>query len=382
VTGLIPGETSTGSKRAEALFGHEPGPARMVRSQGARVWDASGTAYLDWVMALGAVALGYGHPDVTAAAQRAAAEGVVGPLPPVLEEEVAALLVRVLPGAETVRFLKTGAEAVAAAVRIARVATGRHLVAGVGYHGWLDWCSSGPGVPPDVSRLFHELPFNDPDGTRAAIRALGDKLAAVVVEPVVLAEPTKDWLATVREETWRSGSVLIFDEIKTAFRIAVGGAAERYGVVPELTVVGKALGNGYPIAAVAGRRETMARATDTWISSTLATETVALAAAKATLEVYGRVAVPEHLHRVGARLFAGLQALAERHGALITGVAGIPEMSVLAFASDAVGKRLASEMARRGVLFKRTAYNFASLAHGDDDVDTTLAALEEAVAAC
>lgn len=382
MTGLIPGGTSTGSKRAEALFGQEPGPARLVRSRGARVWDETGTEYLDWVMALGAVALGYGHPDVTAAAQRAADDGVIGPLKPVLEDEVASQLVRVLPGAEMVRFLKTGAEAVAAAVRIARVATGRDVVIGCGYHGWLDWCSAGPGVPHEVRSLFHELPFNDPDGARTTIRALGNKLAAVVVEPVVVAEPTRDWLNTLREETWRGGAVLVFDEIKTAFRIAVGGAAERYGVVPDLMVVGKALGNGYPIAAVAGRRETMEHAAHTWISSTLATETVSLAAAKATIEVYGRDTVTAHLGRVGRRLFEGLTALAARHDSVITGVAGIPEMSVLAYASERVGMRLASEMARRGVLFKRTAYNFVSLAHDGDDVDTTLAALDESAAAC
>lgn len=382
MTGLIPGETSTGSKRREALFGQEPGPARLVRSAGARVWDEAGAEYLDWVMALGAVALGYGHPDVTAAAQRAAADGAVGPLPPVLEEEVAALLVRALPGAEMVRILKTGAEAVAAAVRIARVATGRDLVAGCGYHGWLDWCSAGPGVPAGVRALFHELPFNDPDATRTTIRALGDQLAAIVVEPVIVDEPKREWLATLREEAWRGGAVLVFDEIKTAFRIAIGGAAERYGVVPDLSVVGKALGNGYPIAAVAGRRETMEHAARTWISSTLATETVSLAAAKATIEVYRRDAVTAHLARVGKRLFDGLEAFAARHAEVITAVAGIPEMCVLAYADETAGKRLASAMARRGVLFKRTAYNFVSLAHRDEDVDTTLAALDEAVAAC
>jgi len=382
MSALIPGETSTGSKRKEALYGQEPGPARLVRSEGARVWDETGAEYLDWVMGLGAVALGYGHPDVTAAAQRAAADGVVGPLPPVLEDEVAALLVRALPGADMVRFLKTGAEAVAAAVRIARVATGRDLVAGCGYHGWLDWCSAGPGVPGDVRSLFHELPFNDPDAARSTIRALGDKLAAIVVEPVIVAEPSREWLATLRDEAWRGGAVLVFDEIKTAFRIAIGGAAERYGVVPDLSVVGKALGNGYPIAAVAGRRETMEHAAHTWISSTLATETVSLAAAKATIEVYRRDAVTAHLARVGKRFFEGLRAFAARHADVITGVAGIPEMCVLAYGSEMAGKRLASEMARRGVVFKRTAYNFVSLAHGDEDVDTTLAALEEAVAAC
>jgi glutamate-1-semialdehyde aminotransferase len=382
VAQLIPGGTSTGSKRAEALFGSEPGPRRLVRSQGARVWDETGAEYLDWVMALGAVALGYGHPDVTAAVQQAAADGVIGPLPPVLEEEVAALLVDVLPGAEMVRFLKTGAEGVAAAVRIARVATGRELVVGCGYHGWLDWSQAGPGVPQEVTKLFQELPFNDPEAARQTIRALGDRLAVVVVEPVVLEHPSREWLATLRDETWRSGAILVFDEIKTGFRIATGGAAERYGVVPDLAVVGKALANGYPLAAVAGRRDVMEHAAHTWISSTLATETVSLAAAKATIEVFRRDEVTAHLGRLGGLLVAGLHELAARHPAIVTGVAGIAEMSVLAYADEALGKRVVSQAARRGVLFKRTAYNFVSLAHDEADVERTLAVLEEAVAAC
>ena len=151
----IPGFTSTGSKRPDALFGagEEPGlPRRMTRARGCRVWDADGREYVDYVMALGAVALGYGHPEVNRAAQAALDAGVVGPLPPVLEEELAEALARRIPWLERMRFLKTGAEAVAAAVRIARVATGRELVFGCGYHGWLDWSQGrAEGVPAGTS---------------------------------------------------------------------------------------------------------------------------------------------------------------------------------------------------------------------------------------
>ena len=141
----VPGFTSTGSKRPEALFGAPPSddaaavPARMTRASGCRVWDTEGREYVDYVMALGAVALGYGHPDVNRAAEQAIAAGVAGPLPPVLEEELADALAMRIPWLEQMRFLKTGAEAVAAAVRLARVATGRERVLGCGYHGWLDW---------------------------------------------------------------------------------------------------------------------------------------------------------------------------------------------------------------------------------------------------
>ena len=295
----IPGFTSTGSKRPDALFGagDEPGvPRRMTRARGCRVWDADGREYLDYVMALGAVALGYGHEAVNRAAQVALDAGVVGPLPPVLEAELAEALARRMPWLERVRFLKTGAEAVAAAVRLARVATGRELVFGCGYHGWLDWSQGrAEGVPAGTSAVFAELPFNDAAQARGMIRDAGSRLAAVVVEPLVVSEPSREWLETLRAETRRVGAVLVFDEIKTAFRIAIGGAAERWGVQPDLAVLGKALANGFPLAVVGGRAELMEHAHRTWISSTLATEAVALAAAQATLAVFEREQVCEHL---------------------------------------------------------------------------------------
>src|SRR2546425_7637950 len=243
----VPGFTSTASLRPEALFGPaEPGtggppPERVTRAAGCRVWDEAGREYVDYVMALGAVALGYGHPAVNRAAEQAIAAGVVGPLPPVLEEELADALAMRIPWLEQVRFLKTGAEAVAAAVRLARVATGRDRVLGCGYHGWLDWCSRGPGVPDAVQGLYAELPFNDVERAVGLIGAAGDALACVVVEPVVEAAPSPAWLRALREETRRLGAVLVFDEIKTAFRVALGGAAQRWGGEPDLVVLGKAL---------------------------------------------------------------------------------------------------------------------------------------------
>jgi len=375
----IPGFTSTASKRPDALFGE---PERMVRAAGCRVWDEQGREYVDYVMALGAVALGYGHPAVNAAARGAIDAGVAGPLPPVVEEEFAEALARRIPWLEAVRFFKTGAEAVAAAVRLARVATGREAVLGCGYHGWLDWCQGDgtEGVPRGTRRLFGELPFNDLDATRERIRKAGDLLAAVVIEPVVVAQPRPEWLALLRAETERAGAVLVFDEIKTGFRLAIGGAAERYGVRPDLAVFGKAMANGFPLAAAGGRADLVAGVSRTWISSTLATEAVALAAGQATLEVFEREAVCDHLRRAGVRLLDGLRRLHETHPRVVTGVAGLPEMCFLHYASDEIARRVTAGCARRGVLFKRTAYNFVSLAHDEETVNRTLGVLDEAVA--
>jgi len=377
----VPGFTSTGSKRPDALFGT---PERMTRAAGCRVWDEAGREYVDFVMALGAVALGYGHPDVNRAATEAIAAGVVGPLPPVAEEELAEALAEKIPWLERVRFLKTGAEAVAAAVRLARVATGRDDVLGCGYHGWLDWSQGATeGVPATVRNLFAELPFNDVATGREMIRARAGRLAAVVVEPVIVSEPAREWLEMLRVETERVGAILIFDEIKTAFRLAIGGAVERYHVqpAPDLVVLGKALANGFPLAVVGGRADLMNGASRTWISSTLATEGVALAAARATLEVFARDDVCGHLHRIGTRLLHGLHEVQRAHSGLVTGVAGIAEMCFLHCATEDLSRALTSHAAERGLLFKRTAYNFVSLAHDEGTVDRALAMLHETLRA-
>ncbi|HET7470514.1 MAG TPA: aminotransferase class III-fold pyridoxal phosphate-dependent enzyme [Gemmatimonadales bacterium] len=381
--GAVAGFTSTGSKRPEALFGGPAAdlPRTMVRSSGCRVWDAQGREYLDFIMALGAVALGYGHPEVNAAAVRAIGDGVVGPLPPELEGELALDLRRLIPWVEQVRFLKTGAEAMAAAVRLARTATGREAVFGCGYHGWLDWCQGqdARGVPAGTRALYTELPFNDAERTRELIRGAADTLAAVVFEPVILEPPRPEWLAVLREETTRAGAVLIADEIKTIGRLAIGGGGERFGVRPDLVVMGKAIANGFPLAAVGGRADLMAGVARTWISSTLATEFVSLAAARATLAVLQARRVPEQLGRIGAWLLDGFHGLARRFPRYVRGVGGLPEMCCLLFHDEAIGAGLASQSARRGVLFKRSPYNFVSMAHGEREIELAIGVLGEAL---
>src|SRR5207249_5048781 len=254
-------------------------------------------------------------------------------------------------------------------------------VLGCGYHGWLDWSQGGEGVPATTRALYAEIPFNDVEGTQALIREAGDRLAVVVVEPVVVIEPTREWLDVLRQETTRVGAVLVFDEIKTAFRLAIGGAAERYGVRPDLAVLGKALANGFPLAVVGGRADVMSGVARTWISSTLATESVALAAAKATVDVMVRDDVCARLHKVGTRLLHGLHRLHRKHADLVTGVGGIAEMCFLHFASENISRDVARGCAARGLLFKRTAYNFVSLAHDEETIDRTLELLEEVLGA-
>jgi glutamate-1-semialdehyde aminotransferase len=380
--GFVAGFTSTASKRPHSLFDADDAelPSHMVRSAGCRVWDDRGREYLDFIMGLGSVALGYGHPAVTEAAVAAVRDGGVGPLAPVLEESLAAELARLIAPVEQVRFFKTGAEAMAAAVRLARATTGRDFILGCGYHGWLDWClRAEAGVPAATRALYDVIPFDDPQGARERIRHVGDRLAAVVFEPVILREPGAEWLGVLREETRRVGALLVIDEIKTVCRLAVGGATERYGLDPDLLVIAKAMANGFPLSAVAGREAVMAGASRTWMSSTLATEWVALAASLATLRVVVEQRVPAHLARVGSRLFSGLRSLADRHQGLVARAAGIPEMALLELRDPSHSGRLARAAAHRGLLFKRTAYNFVSLAHDEAAIDWSLGVLDESL---
>lgn len=383
----VAGGTSTGSKTLGALYGQYAGddavPGKLRSASGCTMVDARGREYTDFVMALGAVVLGYGHPAVVDAVKRAAEAGIVGPVAPELEETVAEDLAALFPSHRCWRFLKTGAEAVAAAVRLARVATGRERVLTCGYHGWLDWSQGAgvAGVPRADSAITSPIAFNDVDSSLVAIRTTAEQLAAVVIEPVIHTEPSAEWLAAVREETRRVGALLIFDEVKTVCRVAPGGATERWGGEPDLVVVGKAIANGLPLAAVGGGDEAMAAIGKTWISSTLATEFVSLAAAHATIETIREGDVTAALARSGARLRQGMEQLAERHPAVIRGVTGIPVMCAFEWIDEDAGARVALECARRGLIFKRTPWNFVSLAHTDHVVDNALDVLAEALRA-
>lgn len=378
----VAGGSSTGSKRPSAWFGPDPEPdlpAQLRWSAGAKVGDARGREYLDFGMSLGAVALGYGYPAVTSAVRAALDHGGLGPFPPEAEAALAEELSAAIPWLPQVRFFKTGAEAVAGAIRLARIHTGRTRVIGCGYHGWLDGTSDDPGVPNVMRQLYRTIPFNDSAAARSLIREQADDLALVIVEPVVDGPPTGEWLATLREEAGRVGALLAFDEIKAGFRVALGGGGERWAVRPDLAVFGKALANGFPLAVLGGRADVMAGVERTWISSTLAAEPVALAAARATLATFRREPVMDHLERLGAVLHRGLRTLAEQFPDLVTDAPGVPAMCYLRYHRPEVGHAVTRAAARRGLLFKPTGYDFVSFAHGPGDVERAINILRESL---
>ena len=368
-SGLIPGGASTGSKRPALLFGSESHlPTHFVRAAGCHLHTAEGETLVDCTMALGSVALGYAEPDLTRAVIETLAGGSVSGLSPVLEVEVAERFCSVVPCAERVMFAKTGAEAMSAAIRIARTYTGRDIVVGCGYFGWHDWSSEAAGVPQATSAVYRRVPFDDITALERAVADAGSELAAIAIEPVIERLPSKEWVARARALADHAGAALIFDELKTGFRLATGGYQQYSGTTPDLAAFGKALANGHALAAVCGREELMSAADKTWISSTLASEAGALAAAAVVLAWHDRVDVCGELARIGVRMREVVGGALDASGVAGVTLEGLDPMWFLRFSDSKVEDAFIAAGVRNGVLFKRGAYNFAALAHDDDAI--------------
>ena len=354
----IPGGTSTGSKRPDAMFGAgQSGPTHITDALGCRIRTADGRWLIDLTAALGAVSIGYADPAITEAVCRAAARGPAAGLPFVDEVTLAERLRELLPSAAQSRFLKSGAEACAAAVRIARAHTGRDRVLGSGYFGWLDWWSPAVGVPAGAHADYTHLPFNDREAWRNALAAAGDSVAAVMIEPLVEVLADADWLRDLRDECDRIGAVLIFDEVKTGFRLHTGGAQTVLGVTPDLTTLGKAIANGYPLAAVTGRADVMGAAQRTWISSTLSTELVSIAAAHAVLDQHASRDVCALLATNGQALRRTIADAARTAGAPLE-ITGHDTMFIIRWPDESTQDRTLASLRSAGVLAKRGPYQF------------------------
>ena len=268
---LIPSGSQTFSK-GPSQFVQGVAPVFLKRGSGSHVWDVDGNEYVDYMMALGPVILGHNFLAVTEAATRQMADGVAFSQAHPLEVELAELLVETIPCAEMVRFGKNGSDATSAAVRVARAYTEREMVACCGYHGWQDWyigtTTRNRGVPRAVQELTATFRYNDLASLEQIFARHPCQVAAVIMEPIGIEEPRDGFLEQVRELATREGTILIYDEVITGFRLAMGGAQEHFGVVPDLACFGKAMGNGFPISTVVGRRDIMELFDEVFFSST------------------------------------------------------------------------------------------------------------------
>lgn len=351
-------------------------PMFLERGKGARVWDVDGNEYVDLVQGLLPNILGYAHPDVDRAAYECAQRGHSFSLAHPIEVQLAERLKRIIPCAEMVRFAKNGSDATSGAVRAARAFTKRDRVAICGYHGWHDWyigtTSRSAGVPRAVQELSHTFPYNDLDALERLLASHPGEFAAVILEAFNHVWPAEGFLEGVKELAHRHGAVLIFDEICSGFHFGLGGAQKLFGVTPDLATFGKAMGNGYPISCVVGRRDIMEIFNDIFMSFTFAGDVSAMAAANAVLDhlesgdAYTRMEATSTAMFDGARVLADLSGLGSRF--VIHGHRNWPFLRFLddSGSDDPVLRALwIQEVTRRGVLIISTHNVSASLNRND-----------------
>lgn len=335
-------------------------PLYATRAEGCKIWDVDGNEYIDLIAGLAAVNIGYGDKEISDAVIAQVPQGVTISLAHPIEEEVAQLIVDLVPSAEMVRFGKNGSDATSAAIRVARGYTGRNHVIVCGYHGWHDWYigtipSRNLGVPAEVADLAHSVPFNDLDAMEAELKK--NPTAAIIMEVMTLEWPADGYLEGVRELATQYGALLIFDEMVTGFRLSPGGAQEFFGVTPDLSTFGKGMANGYPLSAIVGRREYMMVLEKAFFTGTFGGELLSLTAAKKVLERIKYTDVISRISQKGEKLTALVNEVIEASGAgEIISLQGHPAWKFLVWNPE-IGENLADlkilfmqEMSKRGVL--------------------------------
>jgi len=377
---LIPSCTQTFSK-APTQFVQNVAPVFLSHGKGSHVWDVDGNEYIDYPMALGPIILGHDYGPVTKAVTRQIRRGTVYSLPHELELELAELLVSVIPCAEMVRYGKNGSDVTAGAVRLARAWTGRDIVACCGYHGWQDWyigtTTRSRGVPRSTRDLTIPFTYNGIESLEKIFAEQSGKVAAVIMEPAGSSRPAEGFLQKVSELCRREGALLIFDEVITGFRLALGGAQEYFNIKPDLACFGKALANGYPLSALVGRRDVMEMLDEVFFSFTFGGEAASLAAASVTIEEMKSRNVIAFLWEQGRKLQDGFNVIAREYGMSgSVSCEGYPPRTVVRFpAADgfedlALKSLFQQECLKRGILF--TGIHNVSFSHTDDDINYTL----------
>ena len=390
----IPGMGQLLSKRPD-MFSLGVWPSYYAKAKGAEIWDLDGNHYIDMsISGIGANILGYADPDVDAAVKAAIDNGSSASLNCVEEVDLAEEMCRLHPWAHQARFARSGGEAMAIAVRIARAHTGRDKVAICGYHGWHDWYLaanvgtenalgehlipglSPAGVPKALKGTTLTFRYNHLEDLVAIVQEHEHELAAIVMEPVRNMQPVAGFLGGVSVLAKECGAVFIFDEISSGFRMNCGGAHLLYGVDPDMAVFSKALGNGYPIATILGRANVMESAQLSFISSTMWTERIGPTAALATIKKFETQGVAAHINRLGKMVQEGWELAAKNTG-LDIHVSGIYPLSHFAFPDNAGVKKafFIQEMLSAGFLASNLYYPM--FAHTDKQVRSYLGAVEK-----
>ena len=361
-------------------------PKYLARGKGAMVWDVDGNQYLDYIMGCHPIILGYADDDVNRAVCEQLELGSTFSLMNELEVEVAELLIETVPCCEMARYGKNGADATTVGVRIARAVTGRDHIAYCGYHGWHDWYIANTdlnsGIPKFNQELAHSFNYNDLDSLEKIFKENPGQVAIVIMEPLTILEPKDDFLGEVKKMAHHHGALLMFDEIISGFRFAIGGAQELTGVTPDLTSLAKAVSNGIPLSVIVGKKEYMSCLDKTFFSFTYGGDCVGLSAAKACIPKIKRENVPGHLDKVGRLLKNGYNTLAAQYGlGEFTSCDGYPCRTIISFNGQGRYDTLEmksffqQELLRRGILW--AAYHALCWSHKKEDIEFTLNAYED-----
>ena len=377
-SGLIPAYSQTLAK-GPTQYVNGVAPKYLVKGKGSHVWDADGNEYIDYNMGIGPLSLGYSYPVVDEAIKNQLEDGITFSLMHPLEVEVAELIREIIPNAESVRYSKSGADVTSAAIRIARAYTGKDKVLCCGYHGWHDWYVStiarNAGVPEATKELTYTFGYND---ITSFLNSIDEDVAAVILEPVVFEAPKDDFLYKVAEICKLNKIVLIFDEMWTGFRMALGGAQEYFGIKPDLATYSKAVANGMPIAILTGKQKIMqVLEDDVFFFTTFGGEALSLAAAKATINEIVDKDVISYIDILGGKLKDGYNDIAKELGMHYTKAIGYNFRSMVTFDAKAGDPLLLKsfvqqELIKRGILW--SGMHNMCYSHSNTDVEYTLTA--------
>jgi len=380
-TGLIPAYSQTLAK-GPTQYVNGVAPKYLVKGKGSHVWDADGNEYIDYNMGIGPLSLGYCYPAVDEAIKKQLEDGITFSLMHPLEVELAELLREIIPNAESVRYSKSGADVTSAAIRIARAYTGKTKVLCCGYHGWHDWYVStiarNAGVPDATKELTYTFGYND---INSFLNSIDEDVAAVILEPVVFEAPKYDFLYKVAEICKLNNIVLIFDEMWTGFRMALGGAQEYFGIIPDLATYSKAVANGMPIAILTGREKIMkVLEDDVFFFTTFGGEALSLAAAKATINEIVEKDVISYIDTLGGKLKDGYNIIAKEIGIDFTKAVGYNFRSMVTFDAKAgdpliLKSFVQQELIKRGILW--SGMHNMCYSHSNSDVEHTLLAYQQ-----
>jgi glutamate-1-semialdehyde 2,1-aminomutase len=380
---LIPCVTQTLAK-GPTQFIKGIAPKYLSHGKGSHVWDIDGNEFIDFNMGIGPLSLGYTNDKVDNAIKRQLEDGITFSLMHPLEVEVAELIRQIIPNAESIRYSKTGADITSAAVRVARAYTGREKVLCCGYHGWHDWYISvtdrNKGIPEANKDLTFTFNYND---IQSVIHSIDSETACVILEPFVFEEPEDNFLQKLRDVCTENRTLLIFDEMWTGFRIALGGAQEYFGVDADLACFSKAVANGMPIAILTGRKDVMQLfEKDVFFFTTFGGEALSLASAKATIEEIRDKNVPSYLAKQGKKLKDGYNKIVEELVIDYSKCKGFDCRSIITFDATKSGQNplemkslVQQEMIKRGILWG--GFHNMCFSHSDEDVEYTLKAYRE-----